>query len=123
MSDKTRENLPEEEYEFLYGEEEPTILVLHDDEGNEQEFELLDAIEYRDRNFIVLIPATDEFVVDDEEDEDDEGAEILILEMEESDEEDDEAVYSVVEDELLRNVIYSIFVDTHRDEIEIEFEE
>jgi uncharacterized protein YrzB (UPF0473 family) len=121
MSENTRDTLPGEDYEFVYGdEEEPTILVLHDDEGNEQEFELLDAIEYRDRNFIVLIPAADEV---EEDEDDDEGTEILILEMEESDEDDEEAVYSVVEDELLRNVIYSIFVDTHRDEIEIEYED
>lgn len=37
-------------------EEEPTILTLHDDEGNEEQFEFLDVIEYQDDQYIVLFP-------------------------------------------------------------------
>ena len=37
--DENKKNIP--------AEEEPTILTLHDDEGNEEEFEFLDVIEYQ----------------------------------------------------------------------------
>ena len=40
--DENKKNIP--------AEEEPTILTLHDDEGNEEEFEFLDVIEYHPRS-------------------------------------------------------------------------
>ena len=45
--DENKKNIP--------AEEEPTILTLHDDEGNEEEFEFLDVIEYQDR-FCCALP-------------------------------------------------------------------
>lgn len=35
-------------------EEDVTILTLHDDEGNEEQFEFLDLVEYQDKQYIVL---------------------------------------------------------------------
>ena len=46
--DENKKNIP--------AEEEPTILTLHDDEGNEEEFEFLDVIEYQEAQYIVLFP-------------------------------------------------------------------
>ena len=37
-------------------EEDVTILTLHDDEGNEEQFEFLDLVEYQDKQYIVLFP-------------------------------------------------------------------
>ena len=33
-------------------DEEVTILTLHDDEGNEEQFELLDLVDYQDKQYI-----------------------------------------------------------------------
>ena len=41
-------------------DEEVTILTLHDDEGNEEQFELLDLVDYQDKQYIVLFPVEDD---------------------------------------------------------------
>ncbi len=89
-------------------DEEPTILTLHDDEGNEEEFEFLDVIEYQDAQYIVLFPL--------EEDD----MEIVILKVEEIEGNDDEEAYVAVEDEGILDAVYSIFKDRFKDEFEFE---
>lgn len=89
-------------------EEEPTILTLHDDEGNEEQFEFLDVIEYQDDQYIVLFPL--------EEDD----MEIVILRVEEIEGNDEEEAYVAVEDEAVLDAVYAIFKERFKDEFEFE---
>ena len=59
-------------------DEEVTILTLHDDEGNEEQFELLDLVDYQDKQYIVLFPVEDD------------DMEIVILQVEEIEGNDEE---------------------------------
>lgn len=36
--------------------EDENILVLHDEEGNKERYEIIDTVEYDNRDFIVLLP-------------------------------------------------------------------
>ena len=40
--------------------ENENIIVLNDDEGNEAEFEILDLIPYRGKEYVVLLSVSDE---------------------------------------------------------------
>lgn len=74
------------------------IVVVRDDDGNEQEFEILDRIETDDNiKYAALIPITDS---------DDEEAELIILRVIET---DDENILEPIEDEDEFNEIASIF--------------
>ena len=95
--DENKKNIP--------AEEEPTILTLHDDEGNEEEFEFLDVIEYQEAQYIVLFPL--------EEDD----MEIVILQVEEIEGNDEEVA---VEAEKVLDAVYAIFKERFKDEFEFE---
>ena len=84
--------------------DEMEILVLTDDMGGEAEFEVLDLIEYEDKQYVVLLPT----------DENDTG--IVILEMIEIDEEN--ADYLDVEDEGILHAVFDIFKEAHKDEFD-----
>ena len=89
-------------------DEEVTILTLHDDEGNEEQFELLDLVDYQDKQYIVLFPVEDD------------DMEIVILQVEEIEGNDEEEAYVAVEDEAILDSVYSIFKERFKDEFEIE---
>ena len=89
-------------------DEEVTILTLHDDEGNEEQFELLDLVDYQDKQYIVLFPVEDD------------DMEIVILQVEEIEGNDEEEAYVAVEDEAILDSVYSIFKDRFKDEFEFE---
>lgn len=73
------------------------IVVVIDDDGNEQEFEILDRIETDDKTkYVALIPVS----------ENDEEAELIILRVVETDEEN---ILEPIEDEDEFNEIASIF--------------
>ncbi len=82
-------------------EEESSIITLTDENGNEAPFEYLDCIDYRDKEYLVLIPA------------DEESDEIVILEVEPVDEENEN--YLAVEDEAVLDAVYAIFKDRFKD--------
>ncbi len=84
--------------------EEQEILVLSDDMGSEAEFEVLDLIDYEDKQYVVLLPM----------DENDTG--IVILEMTVID--DENADYLDVEDEDILNAVFDIFKEEHADEFD-----
>ena len=86
-------------------DEEVTILTLHDDEGNEEQFELLD---YQDKQYIVLFPVEDD------------DMEIVILQVEEIEGNDEEEAYVAVEDEAILDSVYGIFKERFKDEFEFE---
>ncbi|MBQ9974350.1 MAG: DUF1292 domain-containing protein [Oscillospiraceae bacterium] len=84
--------------------EDQEILVLSDEMGGEAEFEILDLIDYEDKQYAVLLPL----------DENDTG--IVILEMTVIDEEN--ADYADVEDEDVLNAVFEIFKEEHKDEFD-----
>ena len=89
-------------------DEEATILTLHDDEGNEEQFELLDLVDYQDKQYIVLFPVEDD------------DMEIVILQVEEIEGNDEEEAYVAVEDEAILDSVYGIFKERFKDEFEFE---
>ena len=82
-------------------EEEVSILTLTDEKGEDTDFEYLDCIEYKGKEYLVLMP------VDAVE------TEIVILEVEPVDEENEN--YLAVEDEKLLNAVYEIFKEKYKD--------
>ena len=82
-------------------EEESSILTLTDENGVDNDFEYLDCIEYKGKEYLVLMP------VDTVE------TEIVILEVEPVDEENEN--YLAVEDEKLLNEVYAIFKEKYKD--------
>ncbi len=82
-------------------EEESGILTLTDEKGNDTDFEYLDCIEYKGKEYLILMP------VDTVE------TEIVILEVEPVDEENEN--YLAVEDENLLNAVYAIFKEKYKD--------
>ena len=86
---------------ILTEEEESSVIVLTDENGNDVEFEYLDCIEYQGKEYLVLIP--------NEED----AEEIVILEIEPVDEETEN--YLSVDDEGILNAVYGIFKERYKD--------
>ena len=86
---------------ILAEEEESSIIMLTDENGNDVEFEYLDCIEYEGKEYLVLIP--------NEED----AEEIVILEIQPVDEETEN--YVSVENENTLNAVYEIFKERFKD--------
>ena len=87
-------------------DEESSILTLTDENGVDNDFEYLDCIEYKGKEYLVLMP------VDTVE------TEIVILEVEPVDEENEN--YLAVEDEKLLNAVYEIFKEKYKDVLTFE---
>jgi uncharacterized protein YrzB (UPF0473 family) len=87
-------------------EEEVSILTLTDEKGEDTDFEYLDCIEYKGKEYLVLMP------VESVE------TEIVILEIEPVDEENEN--YLAVEDEKLLNAVYEIFKEKYKDVLTFE---
>ena len=82
-------------------QEEESLLTLTDENGVETEFEYLDCIVYNEVEYLVLIPADEEF------------NEIVILEVQPVDEENEN--YIAVEDETVLDAVYEIFKERFKD--------
>lgn len=78
------------------------IIVLNDDEGNEVEFEFLDLIPYRGKEYVVLLPVSDD------------ADEVVILQLEEVDDETES--YISVDNELTLQAVFEIFKEKAKDE-------
>ena len=87
-------------------EEESSILTLTDENGVDNDFEYLDCIEYKGKEYLVLMP------VDTVE------TEIVILEVEPVDEENEN--YISVQDEEILNAVYDIFKEKYADVLTFE---
>ncbi|MBR4289618.1 MAG: DUF1292 domain-containing protein [Oscillospiraceae bacterium] len=87
-------------------EEESSILTLTDEKGVDTDFEYLDCIEYKGKEYLVLMP------VESVE------TEIVILEIEPVDEENEN--YLAVEDEKTLNAVYGIFKEKYKDVLTFE---
>ena len=91
---------------MILEEEESSILTLTDENGVDIDFEYLDCIEYKEKEYLVLMP------VDTVE------TEIVILEIEPVDEETEN--YLAVEDEKTLNAVYAIFKEKYKDVLTFE---
>ena len=90
-------------------EEEPEIITLTDEDGNDVDFEYLDIIEYQGEQYILLLPV--------EEEEDMEG--VVILKIEPSDDEDGDT-FAGIDDENLLNEVFGLFKEKYKDEFDFE---
>ena len=81
--------------------ENDNIIVLNDDDGNEVEFEFLDLIPYRGKEYVVLLPVSDE------------ADEVVILQLEEADDETES--YVSVDNELTLQALFEIFKERAKD--------
>ncbi len=77
-------------------------IILNDDEGNEAEFEFLDLIPYRGREYVVLLPTVDD------------AEEVVILQLEDSDDEIEN--YISVDNEFTLQAVFEIFKEKAKDE-------
>ncbi len=91
---------------LLQEEEESSIIVLTDENGEDVEFEYLDCIEYQDKEYLCLMPAEES------------SNEIVILEVDPVDEETEN--YLSVGDEDILNAVYGIFKERYKDVLTFE---
>ena len=95
-----------ENIENMTPEEEAAILTLTDENGNDQNFEYLDVIEYQGKEYLILMPAEEE------------ETHIVILEIEPVDEENEN--YLSIDDEDLLNTVYGLFKEKYKDVLTFE---
>jgi len=95
-----------EELKDTLQEEESSILTLTDENGEDIDFEYLDCINYKNKDYLILLPA------------DSEEMEIVILEIEPVDEENEN--YLAVEDEAVLDAVYAIFKERYKDVLTFE---
>lgn len=75
-------------------------IVLNDQEGNEIEFEFLDLIPYRGKEYVVLLPVSEN------------ADEVVILQLEEADDENES--YISVDNELTLQAVFEIFKEKQK---------
>ncbi len=92
--------------EVLQEEEQSNILTLTDENGEDTEFEYLDAVEYEGKEYIILMPAVED------------SNEIVILEVQPVDEENEN--YLSVGDEKILDAVYGIFKERYKDVLTFE---
>lgn len=81
--------------------DEENLIVLNDEDGNEIEFEFLDLISYRQKEYVVLLPLKDF----DEQ--------VVILQLEETDGETEN--YISVENEFVLETVFALFKERNKD--------
>ena len=81
-------------------------IILTGEDGQEVAFDFLDLIEYQDQEYLLVLPADEEY-----------ADEVVILRMEPGESEDDVS-YIGVEDEDVLNAVYAIFKERAKDEFE-----
>ena len=80
------------------------IIILQDEDGNEVEFEFLDAVEYDGENYVVLLPV----------EESDAPGEVVILQVEYDDNEEES--YTSVDDSDVLTAVFEVFKDKFKDD-------
>ena len=88
--------------EELQNEEEPFILELTDEDGNEVSFELIDSVDYEGVEYLILLPAQDT-----------EDSEVTILEVIPGPK--DTETYATVDSEEVLMAVYEIFKERFKD--------
>lgn len=86
-------------------EEEIEIFEFVDDEGNVEKFEILDFIEFENKDYAILLPVTDS----------DEDVQVHVLEVvEELDSDYD--TYVGIDDQETVDKVYAVFMEKHKDD-------
>lgn len=81
--------------------DDENVIVLTDEGGNEVRFEFLDLIPYRGKEYVVLLPISDD------------ADEVVILQLEETDDETES--YTSVENEFTLQAVFEIFKERAKD--------
>ena len=85
------------------------IIVFNDENGDEVEFEFLDLVEYKDEEYVILLPKEDNSYEEDGADE------VVILKIENTGNSDEES-YTSVEDEGTLQAVFEIFREKFKDD-------
>lgn len=91
--------------EFNNEFEEIDIITLTDENNDEMDYEVLDEIEYKGQNYVILVPAQDELF----------DGEVLILSQTPVPGETDMADYAEVENDEILNAVYDLFKEKNKD--------
>ena len=86
--------------------EDASIITLFGEDGEEEDFQFVDYIEYKKEEYVVLLPLNDL---------DEDNASIEILKVTNYDEETETEDYESVEDEYVLEKVYEIFREKHKD--------
>lgn len=92
-----------------FDEDLSNIIILHDENGEEVQFEFLDLIEYDSEEYVVLLPLAEE----------DDSGEVVILKVEPTENPEEESYVSVSDDDVLMTV-FEIFKEKFKDEFNFE---
>ncbi len=83
------------------------LIILNDENGEEVKFEFLDLIEYKNKEYVVLLPANED------------NGEVVILEIQDDNSADsDEESYTSVDDEDTLHIVFEIFKERFKDEFD-----
>ena len=104
--DEKNVNVPENEN---IDEEDNNIVVLKNEDGEKEQFEFLDLIEYGNESYVVLLPL-------DVDEDSDEPQEVLILKEDKESEDGENEEYVSVDDEDTLNTVFQMFKDKFKDE-------
>ena len=96
---------------------EKDVISLLDEEGKEHEFEIVDALELEDRQYLALVPLYDESQA--EEALEDSG-ELVILRVSDEEDEDGEQYLDAIEDEEEYNRVADLFMGRLEDYFDFE---
>ena len=99
-------------------ENERDLINLLDEEGNEHEFEIIDACEVDDRQYMAMIP-----VFEEPADSLDDSGELVILRVSEDTDEGGEQFLEAIENEEEYDKVAKIFMERLEDEFDFEEEE
>ena len=91
-------------------EEYTNVITLTDSDGSDVDFEVLDIVPYKEREYVVMLP------VDDESD----SPEAVILELLEAEEDNEEDMLQGVDDEEILNAVFNLFMEKNADEFQFE---
>ena len=80
---------------------EENIIVLNDENGNEVEFEFLDLISYRQKEYVVLLPVNND------------DGQVVILQVETIDEETES--YISVKNDFILETVFALFKERNKD--------
>lgn len=88
------------ENEELLNDDQPLILTLTDEDGNDVPFELLDSIDYEGKEYLIMLP--------DQED----ATDVFIMEVEPND--DGTETFVTVDDDAILDAVFALFQERFR---------
>ncbi|WP_071431703.1 DUF1292 domain-containing protein [Angelakisella massiliensis] len=99
-------------------EMEKDLISLLDEEGHEHQFEIVDAVELEDQEYLALVP-----VFDDPSDSLEDSGQLVILRISEEEDDSGEQFLEAIEDEDEYNRVAQLFMERLSDEFDFEDED